>query len=163
MIQLDQFLTPESVQVDISGGSKTEIIHGLAHMLVRGHPGMGRLVDGDEVFRLLLERESLAATGIGNGVAVPHAVCDRVHGFFGGFARSVEPIDFGAIDGTPCRLFFVLLSTRAQPKTHIKALARISRLFGEPGTRDRLLAAPDAESVRAMLGDMVVQQGIGAR
>ena len=127
-------------------------------MLVAGHPQLARVMKESEVAKLLLDREKLAATGIGNGVAIPHAASGRLRGFYGAFGRSDEGVDFGAIDGVPCRLFFVLLSAGSKPKIHIKALAQISRLMGSEETRNRLLQATD----RADLLD-VLQAQVGAQ
>ena len=143
-IQLADVITPAAVRIDVKADSKLDLIQELSNLLVAGHPSVGKVLSPHQVYRLLVEREKLAGTGIGHGVAIPHATSGRITGFYGGCVRSVNPIDFNAIDKEPCRLFIVLLSTSAKPLFHIKALAKVSRLLGDKTARARLMEASDA-------------------
>lgn len=101
------------------------------------------------IFDALLERERLGTTGIGRGVAVPHARLSQLDRVYGLFARLVRPIDFDSVDEQPVDLVFLLLAPEAAGADHLKALARVSRLLRDEGlcetlrgceTRDAILA-----------------------
>ena len=158
-IQLGEIITPAAVRTDVRAESKLEIIKELSTLVVAGHPALAKVLNPNQVYHLLLEREALAGTGIGHGAAIPHATSGRVTGFYCGFVRSVEPIDFDAVDKQPCRLFLVLLSPSAKPLFHIKVLARVSRLFGDETVRARLLDAPDATAVHTVISSLDGAQG----
>jgi nitrogen PTS system EIIA component len=99
----------------------------------------------------LMQRERLGSTGLGGGIAIPHAKfkgLDRIHCLF---ARLDQPIEFEALDNEPVDLIFVLLAPEHASGDHLKALARISRLLREPSARDRLRAARDSTSLYAIL------------
>lgn len=121
----------------------------LAAHLTNLHSGL----DGDEVARLLLEREEQGATTISDGVAVSHCKLESLTELVGCFGRSVAGIDFGAVDGRPTHFFFTLVAPVDSAGTHLKALARISRMFRDAGLADRLLAAGTSEDLCNVLRD----------
>ncbi len=99
------------------------------------------------IFDVLLERERLGTTGVGRGIAIPHgklAELDRLHGVF---ARLDPPVDFDAVDDQPVDLIFLLLAPEAAGADHLKALARVSRLFRDAGICEQLRRLKDAESI----------------
>jgi PTS system nitrogen regulatory IIA component len=103
------------------------------------------------VFEALLTRERLGSTGVGRGIAIPHA---RIHGLkriHCIFARLATPIDFESHDGEPVDLVFVLLAPEHAGADHLKALARISRLLREPATLAKLRSAKDRAALHAVL------------
>jgi len=91
------------------------------------------------------------STGIGDGVAIPHAKLAKLDSIFGLVARLDRPIDFEALDGQPVDLMFVLLAPEEAGADHLKALARIARVVREPGMSDRIRATRDAEALYALL------------
>jgi PTS system nitrogen regulatory IIA component len=99
----------------------------------------------------LLERERLGTTGIGHGIAIPHAKLDEITRVVGLFARLDQPVDFESLDDQPSDLIFLLLAPNSADTTSLKALARISRLLRDPGTRERLRQEPDRRTVYRML------------
>ncbi len=110
---------------------------------------------GDDrlIFDVLLERERLGTTGVGNGIAIPHGKLpglDRLHGVF---ARLEQPINFEAIDEQPVDLIFLLLAPEGAGAGHLKALARISRLLRDRNICKKLRGSDDAEAVYALLTD----------
>lgn len=103
------------------------------------------------IFEVLLERERLGSTGVGNGIAIPHgklATLDRLHGLF---ARLENPIDFDAIDDQPVDLVCVLLAPEAAGADHLKALARISRLLRDREICKKLRGTDDPDALYALL------------
>ncbi len=99
----------------------------------------------------ILERESHGSTGVGEGVAIPHARIPGLTRIVGGFARLIEPVDFEAIDERPCDLMFMLLAPAEAHAEHLRALARVSRAFRQEAVRAALRQAPTIEAVRAVL------------
>jgi PTS system nitrogen regulatory IIA component len=104
-----------------------------------------------DIFDAVLQRERLGSTGVGQGVAIPHARLPGVKEVVGVFARLRTPVDFESIDGRPADLIFMLIAPDDAGAEHLKALARVSRLLRREDVRQRLRAAPDADAVHAVL------------
>jgi PTS system nitrogen regulatory IIA component len=147
MLQLSDFLNLASVKSKIEAKDKTGVICELADLILAGHPALRHRIDRKTAVHLLSERERLAGTGVGNEIAIPHAASETLDRIYGGFARASEGIDFGAIDGRPSRFFFVLLSPKANPRVHIRALSRITRLLQPDSIRELLSQARDGQAV----------------
>lgn len=108
------------------------------------------LLDRSGVVQILLERERLGSTGIGDGVAFPHGKLRRLGSLSGVFGRSREGVDFASLDGAPVHLFFLLLAPEGSSALQLKALARIARFFRDPGVREALFRADDREAIHAV-------------
>ncbi len=104
-------------------------------------------VPQNEVYQILLDREKLGSTGIGNGVAIPHGKIAQLKHVVAAFGRSLEGIDFESQDNKPAHLFFVLLAPENAASLHLKALARLSRLLKDHDFRLRLLEAKASEDI----------------
>ncbi|WP_026605735.1 PTS IIA-like nitrogen regulatory protein PtsN [Methylocapsa acidiphila] len=104
-----------------------------------------------EIFDALLQRERLGSTGLGEGIAIPHAKLARATSIFGLFARLVRPIDFESIDGAPVDLVFLLVGPESAGADHLKALARIARLLRDKALISKLRAARDSAALYAIL------------
>jgi len=154
---------PELIVSELSARDKTEVIRELAAHLaahagvpapqVAGQPQAPRAIDKDVVAKLLLERERLASTAIGEGVATPHGKLDAVGRLVACVGRAPQGVDFDSMDGRPTHLFFVLVAPENSTGVHLKALARISRLFKDPGFRTRLMQAKDASEMYRVIAD----------
>jgi PTS system nitrogen regulatory IIA component len=103
------------------------------------------------IFEALLQRERLGSTGIGHGVAIPHARLSRLAKLTGVFARLDRPIDFESLDGEPVDLIFLLLAPEGAGADHLKALARVARLLRNPEIAQKLRRSNDAEAIYAVL------------
>ncbi len=103
------------------------------------------------IFEILLQREKLGSTGVGNGVAIPHGKLQKLGSVFGLFARLERPIDFEALDGQPVDLIFLLLAPEGAGADHLKALARVARLLRDPEVARKLRASNGAEAIYAVL------------
>ncbi len=104
-----------------------------------------------QIFDVLLEREKLGTTGVGNGIAIPHGKLpglDRLHGLF---ARIEQPINFDAIDEQPVDLIFLLLAPEGAGADHLKALARVSRLLRDPAVCEKLRGSDTDDAIYAIL------------
>jgi PTS system nitrogen regulatory IIA component len=103
------------------------------------------------IFDVLMERERLGTTGVGNGIAIPHGKLPNLKRLYGLFARLERPIDFQAIDEQPVDLLFLLLAPESAGADHLKALARVSRLLRDKGVCEKLRGTEDAEALYALL------------
>jgi PTS system nitrogen regulatory IIA component len=103
------------------------------------------------ILEVLLQREKLGSTGVGNGVAIPHGKLPKLGRLFGLFARLERPIDFEALDEQPVDLIFLLLAPEAAGADHLKALARVARLLRDPDNAKRLRESRDADAIYAVL------------
>jgi PTS system nitrogen regulatory IIA component len=104
-----------------------------------------------QIFEVLLERERLGTTGVGNGIAIPHGKLAGLKQLFGMFARLEQPVDFDAIDEQPVDLIFLLLAPEAAGADHLKALARVSRLLRDRSVCEKLRGANQADAIYALL------------
>ena len=103
------------------------------------------------IFEILLQREKLGSTGVGNCIAIPHGKLPKLNKLFGLFARLERPVDFEALDGQPVDLVFLLLAPEGAGADHLKALARVARLLRDPEVARKLRESRDAEALYAVL------------
>ena len=128
----------------------------LAELASRGATLLG--VEERLLFDRLLERERLGSTGIGGGIAIPHARLASVAQPRGLFARLGHPVAFDAIDDRPVDLVFLLVAPEGAGADHLKALARVSRLLRDRGLVEKLRATESAEALYALLTEPVPTQ-----
>jgi nitrogen PTS system EIIA component len=103
------------------------------------------------IFEVLLQREKLGSTGVGNGIAIPHGKLPKLNKLFGLFARLERPIDFEALDSQPVDLVFLLLAPEGAGADHLKALARVARQLRDPDVARKLRQSHDAAALYAVL------------
>jgi nitrogen PTS system EIIA component len=104
-----------------------------------------------EILEILLQREKLGSTGVGNGVAIPHGKLPKLGKLFGLFARLDRPIDFESLDNQPVDLIFLLLAPEGAGADHLKALARVARLLRDPDVVHKLRDSRDSDALYAVL------------
>jgi len=148
-MKISDLLEPAAIAPDLKSTGKLEILTELATTLVRVEPGLGH----DEILRVLLERERLGSTGIGDGVAIPHGKLKQLDRLLIAFGRHRQGVDFDSMDGKPAHLFFLLVAPEESVGIHLKALARISKLLKSPGVRQRLVAAGGADDILAIINE----------
>ncbi len=142
-MKITDFLTEEAVIPALTAREKNAVLKEMAAGLVANHPEL----DERKVLEVLLERERISTTAIGEGVAIPHGKLRGVERVVGIFARSLEGIDFASLDGGPTHLFFVLIAPENAAADHLKALARISRLLKDPTFRSRLIEGKTGQDI----------------
>ncbi|MFT5181480.1 MAG: PTS system nitrogen regulatory IIA component [Alphaproteobacteria bacterium] len=145
-MEVSDLLTVESVIAGLRVTSKKQALQELSK-----HAADRTGQDERAIFDVLLERERLGTTGVGNGLAIPHGRLlglPQIHGFF---ARLEKPIDFDAIDDRPVDLIFLLLAPEGSGADHLKALARISRLLRGPSICEKLRGANNRDALYALL------------
>jgi nitrogen PTS system EIIA component len=148
-MKIVDFVRPELIVAELHAHDKSEVIKELANHLAGNVSG----VDRESLARVLMERERLASTAIGEGVAIPHGKLDAVGKLVACVGRAVGGVDFDSMDGRPTHLFFVLVAPENSTGVHLKALARISRLFKDPEFRTRLMQAKDAPEIYRVIAD----------
>jgi nitrogen PTS system EIIA component len=148
-MRIVDFVRSELVVPELQGSEKTDIINELAAHMAARVPGLDR----DVLTKALIEREKLASTAIDQGVAIPHAKLRNLPALVACVGRKSAGVDFESMDGRPTHLFFVLCAPENSTGVHLKALARISRLFRDPSFRQRLIEAPDAAGIYQVIVD----------
>lgn len=144
-MRLASLTRPELIFPDLPGLDRATVLRDLAGRIAR----LGVVRDADDLFHKLWEREQLGSTGIGSGIAIPH--CKLPGLSHGVVAIGMAPggVDFGAADGQPVKLLFVVLSPSASPGEHLQALATISRWIKANG--ERILDLRDPAAVVELL------------
>lgn len=145
---LTEILKPDRVVVPLTAGDKRGVIAELARVLVERAGGSSV----DEVLAAIEERESVLSTGIGFGVAIPHARCAAVRELTMVGGVTASPVPYDSIDGEPVRLVFLIVGPEASAGLHVKILSRIARLVRRDGVRKQLVESrtPD-EFYRTLL------------
>jgi PTS system nitrogen regulatory IIA component len=151
-MKIVDFVGPELIVPQLQAHEKSAVIRELADHLAAHVTGPQR-IDREVLAKVLLERERLASTAIGEGVAIPHGKLDAVGKLVACVGRAPEGVDFDSMDGRPTHLFFVLVAPENSTGVHLKALARISRLFKDPEFRTRLMQATDAQEIFKVIAD----------
>ncbi|HEY8368771.1 MAG TPA: PTS sugar transporter subunit IIA [Thermodesulfobacteriota bacterium] len=148
-MKITDFLAPDSVVADLDATTKRDVLGRLVDTLAAAEPDIqpARLVEA------LLERERIGSTGVGDGVAIPHAKLKGLRRLAAAFGRSRAGVDFEAVDGRPCHLFFLLVAPEEAASDHLRALSRIARLMRDAEVRRRLVEAPDAAAIYALLAE----------
>lgn len=145
-MQPSQFIVPDAVLTSLRAKNKKQLLQELSARAAR----LTGLPERD-IFDVLLQRERLGSTGLGQGVAIPHGKLAGLKQIVGIFARLPEPIDFEAVDGEKVDIVCLLLAPEGAGADHLKALARISRLLRDAGAVQKLRACKDASAVYAVL------------
>ena len=145
-MDLSDLVKPDAILPSLKANSKKQALQVLAEKAAE----MTGLEER-EIFETLIQREKLGSTGVGGGIAIPHGKLPRLESIFGLFARLPKPINFEAVDDQPVDLIFLLLAPEGAGADHLKALARVARLFREPGTASKLRASTDKSALYSVL------------
>ncbi|HOW28793.1 MAG TPA: PTS sugar transporter subunit IIA [Elusimicrobiota bacterium] len=133
-MKLVELLTAETIVTDLKAQTKREVLVEMCEVLRNA----GRISDLDSVMNILMEREALGSTGIGQGIAIPHAKSDAIKEQIVAVGISKRGVDFDALDGEPVYILFLLLAPVEEAGAHLKALAKISRLLKDKYFRQAL-------------------------
>ncbi len=145
---LADLIAPNAVIPALKANSKKQALQLLAQ---KAAEVIG--LDEGEVLEGLLERERLGSTGVGNGIAIPHAKLTGIDRLYGVFARLDQPVDFDSVDDMPVDLICLLIAPEGAGADHLKALARVSRLLRDKGTCEKLRGATESDALYALLLD----------
>lgn len=142
-MEISDFLKPALAFTGIEGGSKKRLLQRAAEEIHRHFPDIAE----DAVYDGLIARERLGSTGLGDGVAIPHCRIEGCDTALGALMQLADGVDFGAPDGKPVRLVFVLVVPAEATDEHLQILGVLARAFSQPEYRDSLLGASDGESL----------------
>ena len=148
-MKITEMLKREFVLEQLKAGNKQDALAELAGVFAQGRIN----VDSEAMLRVLLDRERLGSTGIGDGIAIPHGKLPGLEEMVVSFGRSREGIAFEAMDGKPVHLFFLLMAPENSAGLHLKALAKISRMLKDANFRKNLLEAKMQEDLFRIIAE----------
>jgi PTS system nitrogen regulatory IIA component len=136
-------VSPEAVIAELRSQTKHEVLRELAVRVEKTMPSM----KAEILTSILLERETLGSTAIGEGIAIPHGKAPQINRLVAAFGRSVNGVPFDSMDGKPVHLVFLIVAPPDLAGMHLKALARVARLLKDAEFRQRLMTAADKEEL----------------
>ena len=142
-MKLSELFTGDNINIGLQPADKETLLESIIADL----DAKGYIKDRSQVINDVVDREKVMSTGIGNGVAIPHAYTDGVDQLVAGFYRTDGEVDFEALDENRVDLFFIILGPKESRRDHIKVLAKISRLLNHSDFREDLRTAGDTEAV----------------
>jgi nitrogen PTS system EIIA component len=146
-MKIDEILKKESVIADLAGKNKLDVIKEMTVCLRQNNT----IKNDQALYATLMEREKLGSTGIGENVAIPHGKSDELTQIITVFARSLSGIDFEALDQKPVHFVCMVIAPAHSTGQHLKALAKISRLFKNQTLREGILKAEDSNAIYSIL------------
>jgi len=146
-MRVTDVLNEDCVMPDLGAQEKRGVLDEMAEGLASRVDGLDR----EKLLEVLLEREKLGSTGIGCGVAIPHAKIKGIDAIAVAFGRSKKGVDFHSMDGKPVHLFFLIVAPENSTVAHLKILAGISRLLKDNGFREKLIRASNGEDIYRMI------------
>jgi PTS system nitrogen regulatory IIA component len=149
MMKIMDYLTKEWVIPDLQGTDKPSILKELSSVLVKPC----QVTSVEELLQVLLDREKLGSTGIGEGIAIPHGRLKKLKKFFISFGRSLKGVDFDSIDRKPSQLFFLVMAPENSAVDNLKLLSRIVTLLKEPSFKKRLMEAPSQKELFQIIAE----------
>ena len=146
-MKLTDILVRDACLVDMTAGTKKEALRELSESLAKVAVGL----DGSRLLDMLLEREKLGTTAMGDGIAIPHARMESLDRLLASFGRSRQGVEFDSVDGKRTHLFFLLVAPGREGSAHLLTLARLSRLLSSPEFRSKLLELDSSEDLFRIL------------
>lgn len=146
-MKISEFLNEKAITANLKSTTKEDIIRELVELLAKAEG----IKNKDELLRVLMNRESLGSTGIGQGVGIPHGKTNAAKRLVAAFGIAHEGVNFDALDGEPVYIFFLLLAPEDSAGPHLKALARISRLLKDKYFRESLKQLTDEKTILKLI------------
>ena len=157
-MKLTELVTKESVVDEVVSTDKRGALREIAEAIRTARKPTGYKVP--DVLEALLRREKMGTTGMGGGIALPHAKVEGISGLFGAFGRSKAGVDFGAVDGERVHLMFMIVSPPSESNAHLAALKRLSAGIRIPNMAKFLRAAKGSKEIWELLREM--DESVGA-
>lgn len=142
-MKLSEILDQDNIIPNLKAKDKKGVLEELAEVIVSHEPS----VDKGSLVKILLERERLGSTGIGDGVAIPHGKFGGIRNPIISFGRSIKGLDFESMDGQPAYLFFLLVAPEDSASVHLKVLAKIAKILKNSSFRSGLMQAPTRKAL----------------
>jgi nitrogen PTS system EIIA component len=146
-MKIDDILKKDSIIANLVGTNKEEVLREITDFL----QNQGMIKDKETLLNTLVEREKLGSTGIGENVAIPHGKSDELSQIITVFGRSLNGLDFEALDQKPVHFVCMVIAPSNSTGQHLKALARISRIFKNQNLRDGILKLQNADQIYSLL------------
>jgi PTS system nitrogen regulatory IIA component len=146
-MKLAEYLDKDLIISDLSARTKSEVLAELVSPLAARFPHL----DSKRVAQVLMDREMLGTTGIGDGIAIPHGKLDSIEQVLVIVGRSRQGVDFASLDHKPASIFFTVLAPSSVVGLHLKLLATVSRLLKDDSFRQAFGAAPDQDGLWRLL------------
>jgi len=146
-MKIDDILKKDSIIANLVGTNKEEVLREITDFL----QNQGMIKDKETLLNTLMEREKLGSTGIGENVAIPHGKSDELSQITTVFGRSLNGLDFESLDQKPVHFVCMVIAPSNSTGQHLKALARISRIFKNQNLRDGILKLEDADQIYSLL------------
>jgi PTS system nitrogen regulatory IIA component len=146
-MKICQYLDPALILADLHSQNKEGVLTELATLITSRDPRL----TVDEVLHVLLERERLGSTGIGEGFAIPHGKMKSIDQMIIAFGRSIQGVPFDSMDGKAAHYFFVLIAPEDSAALHLKALAKISRFLKNSSFKESLSRASDRNELQRVI------------
>ncbi len=143
------YLKEEWVIPQLQGTDKGSVLKELSGVLIKPC----QVASAEELLQVLLDREKLGSTGIGEGIAIPHGRLKKLKRFFISFGRSVKGVDFDSIDGKPSQLFFLVMAPENSAVDNLKLLGRIVALLKDPSFKRRLMEAQSQKEIFQIISE----------
>jgi fructose-specific phosphotransferase system IIA component len=143
LVRLQDYAALDLIVLGLAGRDKQDLLEKLVEPLLRA----GRVRDTGALMNELLKRESVMSTGIGGGIAIPHALTNDIEHLALVFGRARTPMDFQALDGQPVDLLFMLVGPKSASSVYVKLLARVSRVLQNEAFKERLRFAATPEEI----------------
>lgn len=148
-MKIVEILKLNEIKIDFTGTTKDSVLNEMIDSFI----GDSRVLDIETVRSVVLEREKIMSTGVGNGFAIPHGKTNMVSEMVAGFGVLKNPIEFEALDGNPVNLIFLLIGQEDAVGQHIKMLSRISRIMNQENIREKLANANSKEEILQIFDD----------
>jgi PTS system nitrogen regulatory IIA component len=142
-MKLSEILKPEDIIANLNAHDKKGVLEELSGVITDQEPSLNK----GYLLQVLLERERLGSTGIGEGIALPHGKVNKLDRLLVSFGRSLDGLSFDSIDDQPAYLFFLLVAPENSAGAHLQALAKISRVLKDSSFRQRLMAAKSRDEI----------------
>jgi nitrogen PTS system EIIA component len=149
MVKIIDYLQEERVIPELQGTDKRSVLKELSGVLVEPC----QVASAEELLQVLLDREKLGSTGIGEGIAIPHGRLKKLKNFLVSFGRSMKGVDFDSIDRKPSQLFFLVMAPENSAVDNLKLLGRIVTLLKDPSFKRRLMEAPSQKELFQIISE----------
>jgi len=149
-MRLSEIFKPQLIISHLKAQDKKGVLEEFSQIITEQNPSLNK----SSLLQVLLEREKLGSTGIGDGIALPHGKLAELSNLLISFGRSINGLDFDSIDEEPAYLFFLLLAPENSAGMHLTALAKISRMLKDGNFRKQLMVAKSREEIYKVIMDM---------
>lgn len=148
-MKIIDYIKPDCILDTLKSDKKRDVLLELLAPFLKHYPDL----DAEIALSVLMEREKLGSTGIGEGIAIPHGKLAGLNDLVVCFGKSAAGVDFNAMDGKPVHLFFLLLAPENSAGLHLKTLAKISRMLKDGGFRTKLIEAKSGDEIFRMIAE----------